>query len=301
MQCLLSCRVQGEMKSFSKFWKEIAEIGAWVCGEFFFKTTFFPCSLQKKNLPLPLSIPLVQPACLHRLSSKIKAPKGLSCDFAWIIAMTRLLNTGIMFLCPVSSGEDAALALSFAFYLLRNTLSWPGKHQNSLIVFWATWGSQIPQMWPGLPYAFYYGVASMFLYHFLIHFWTQGGGLEIAQALQNLLNLVQEQLLTPRHRLVMSLVTAQTWCSHGKLCPDAFSIGTKLKTRLAEHCFTLITVGSATTHEMEPRTRQICRTGDWCANWDVLESIAQHCSASWLLMDLGHQWSGELKNGEEIA
>lgn len=123
MQCLLSCRVQGEMKSFSKFWKEIAEIGAWVCGEFFFKTTFFPCSLQKKNLPLPLSIPLVQPACLHGLSSKIKGPKGLSCDFAWIIAMTRLLNTGIMFLCPVSSGEDAALALSFAFYLLQNTLS----------------------------------------------------------------------------------------------------------------------------------------------------------------------------------
>lgn len=40
----------------------------------FFKTIFFPCSLQKENFPLPLSIPLVQPACLQGLSSKIKAP-----------------------------------------------------------------------------------------------------------------------------------------------------------------------------------------------------------------------------------
>jgi len=107
--------------------------------------------------------------------------------------------------------------------------------------------------------------------------------------------------LTPRYGLVMSLVTARTWCSHGKLCPGAFSIGTKLKTRLVEHCFTLITVGSIKTREMEARTRQICRTNDWCANWDALESIAHHWSALHLLVDLGHQWNAELKNGEEIA
>lgn len=107
--------------------------------------------------------------------------------------------------------------------------------------------------------------------------------------------------LTPRYGLVMSLVTAPTWCSHGKLCPGAFSIGTKLKTRLVEHCFTLITVGSIKTREMEARTRQICRTNDWCANWDALESIAHHWSALHLLVDLGHQWNAELKNGEEIA
>lgn len=58
MQCLLSCRVQGEMKSFSKFWKEIAEIGAWVCGEVFFQDNFFSLLFAEEKPPTAFIHPL---------------------------------------------------------------------------------------------------------------------------------------------------------------------------------------------------------------------------------------------------